>query len=53
MAMETPNISDLLMQPMELFPLSSCNSWALPSLPTLPSLQKMSIQGPGAALSCR
>ena len=48
MALGAPNISDILMQPMEFFPISSCNSWALPGLSTLPSLQKMSIQGPGA-----
>ncbi|CAK0783103.1 hypothetical protein CVIRNUC_006298 [Coccomyxa viridis] len=49
MALGAPNISDILMQPMEFFPISSCNSWALPGLSTLPSLQKMSIQGPEAA----
>ena len=42
-ALEASKLSDILMQPLELFPISSCNSWALPGLPTLPSLQKMSI----------
>ena len=43
MALDTARVSDILMQPMEFFPISSCNSWALSGLPTLPSLQKMSI----------
>ena len=49
MALDTACLSDILMQPLELFPISSCNSWALSGLPTLPSLQKMSI---GAAGIC-
>lgn len=49
MTLDTARISDILMQPMELFPISSCNSWALSGLPTLPSLQRMSI---GAAGVC-
>lgn len=49
MALDTASLSDMLMQPMELFPITSCNSWALSGLPTLPSLQKMSI---GAAGVC-
>ena len=49
MALDTACVSDILMQPMEFFPISSCNSWALSGLPTLPSLQRMSI---GAAGVC-
>ncbi|CAL5221006.1 g3122 [Coccomyxa viridis] len=47
MALDKACLSDILMQPMELFPISSCNSWALSGLPTLPSLQRMSIGAAG------
>ena len=51
MALDASTAPDILMQPLDFFPISSCNSWALPGLPTLPSLQRMSIGPAGACIS--
>lgn len=44
MALDKACLSDILMQPMELFPISSCNSWALSGLPTLPACNECPLE---------